>query len=206
MLTIFNDATLHWNSQEYSVKIYLVYTKTMHYGIPFNTHYWFCGFQYSCFAQDFQHASDKTSEDKHNIDEAQTMLQDMEKHITISKQDMEIRAQLTTLQHLLTKVNWVSTMVHMWHSTYLQATMSYFNSCCLICKLYRLISTHAVLVKYWGLIWLYRFSFVTLSSNRWQKYAHITSQYTPKCLGLHFFPLDTVLMSNVPKAQSTHWM
>ena len=58
--------------------------------------------------QDFQHASDKTSEDKHNIDEAQTMLQDMEKHITISKQDMEIRAKLTMLQHQLTKVNWVS--------------------------------------------------------------------------------------------------
>ena len=90
----------------------------MHYGIPFNTPYWFCGFQYSCFAQDFQHASDKTSEDKHNIDEAQTMLQDMEKHITISKQDMEIRAHLPTLQHQLTKVNWVSTMVHKWHSTY----------------------------------------------------------------------------------------
>ena len=128
------------------------------------------------------------------------MLQDMEKHITISKQDMEIRAQLTTLQHQLTKVNWVSTMVHKCHSTYLQASMSYFNSCCLICKLYRLISTHAVLVKYWSLTWLSWFAFVTLSFNCWQKIAHITSRYTTKCLELHFILTDIVLMSHVPKS------
>ena len=37
------------------------------------------------------------------------------------------------------------TMAHKCHSTYSQAISSYFNSCCLICQLYRPISTHVVL-------------------------------------------------------------
>ena len=68
------------------------------------------------------------------------------------------------------------TMAHKCHSTYSQAISSYFNSCCLICQLYRPISTHVVLFASFIVLFQLILSYLQTISSYFNTYCLICKQ------------------------------